>query len=98
MLTIMLTTIAATIPTDWVPCGTLARATGWPGQPERFRFYRLPDGAIGEVISHPMNDDFLICITDVATARQRWVELLEGEPCNEPGYRGTTFPKAYRES
>lgn len=92
------TTIVAAIPTDWVPCGILARPSGWPGHPERFRFYRLPDGAIGEAMSHPMNDGYLVRVTDAATARQRWAELLEGEPCNEPGYRGTTFPKAYRES
>jgi hypothetical protein len=72
------------IPSDWVKRGILSRNCGLRS-PERFAFYALPDGRVAEISFHPMNgaDDLSVCVRSAEAQRDRWNELLAGEPWEE---------------
>ena len=71
----------ADIPADWKLKGVLARYCGCR-EPERMAFYVMPDGRVAEVLYHPMNgwDDLFIRVASAELQRERWDELLNGEP------------------
>jgi hypothetical protein len=93
------------IPADWVKRGVLSRYCGLR-TPERFAFYALPDGRIAEISYHPMNgpDDLSVCVRSAEAQRDRWNELMAGEPWEQRtdiGYgridhRKGKYPKATR--
>jgi hypothetical protein len=71
----------ADIPAAWQLKGVLARDCGLC-EPERFAFYAMPDGRVAEVQFHPMNgwEDLFARVGSAASQRDRWNELLAGEP------------------
>lgn len=96
----------ADIPADWQLKGVLARTLGKNIEPERFAFYKLPDGRVAEVSYHYMNgpDDLSVSVGTVQQQRDRWAELTEGQKWEERNYlgygrydnRSGRYRKAYR--
>lgn len=72
---------ACDIPASWARKGVLGRDCGCR-ELERFAFYALPDGRVAEIALHPMNgpSEMFVTIRTAELARERWAELLAGEP------------------
>ena len=77
------------IPADWKLQAILARDTGCI-ELEQFAFYSVPDGRVAEAHFHPMNgwDCLFIAVRTVENSRERWAELIGGEPFKERSYLG----------
>jgi hypothetical protein len=69
------------IPSDWQRKGVLGRDCGCR-ELERFAFYVMPDGRVAEVQYHPMSgwDDLFARVGSSEDQRDRWNELMAGEP------------------
>lgn len=80
---------ACDIPADWTRKGVLGRDCGCR-ELERFGFYALPDGRVAEIMLHPMNgpEEMFVTVRSAESARERWAELLAGEPYEQRSYLG----------
>ena len=77
------------IPADWKLQAILARDTGCI-ELGQFAFYSVPDGRVAEAHFHPMNgwDCLFIAVRTGDDSRERWAELIAGEPFEERSYLG----------